>query len=122
MTTSHRPTFNAAIGGAARTTGYSKIVSAKDQIGFTQIKYRELGQNSQHEMNARDLRQELELKERSYIQDTKKQALQLIEEEENKVDVNKVALLLTNSAAETERVYDDADVEAIDDDDDLDSR
>jgi hypothetical protein len=119
MTTSHRPTFNAALGGASRAGVFSRQVSAKDQLGYTQLKFRAIGQHSQEEMLERDMRNDLNVKESKYVND-KKKALQLIEDEEKTIDIDKVALLLTNSTTpgSQRKVYADDDIAELEEDDD----
>ncbi|CAJ0561565.1 unnamed protein product, partial [Mesorhabditis spiculigera] len=69
MTTAHRPTFNPARGGNDRSEGdLSKLsaqYSSKDMPSHTKIKYRQQGQGTSDELRKRDLRRELEDKERS---------------------------------------------------------
>ena len=117
MTTSHRPTYNPAVAGPSRGSVASHVVSAKDQNGFTQMKYRQTGQASVSEMEERDLRRELQMKEDVFLRD-KKQVLQLIEEEEKSVDVEKIKLLLTNGLSESNenRHYDDEDAGEVEED------
>ena len=95
----------------------SHVVSAKDQNGFTQMKYRQTGQASVSEMEERDLRRELQMKEDGFLRD-KKQVLQLIEEEEKSVDVEKIKLLLTNGLSESNenRNHDDEDAGEVEED------
>jgi hypothetical protein len=68
MSTAHRPTFNPAIaseimGGVLRH-GASGTLMAKDQKGQTTMKLRQDGQNSEADIKGRDLRAELEDRER----------------------------------------------------------
>ena len=68
MSTAHRPTFNPAIaseimGGVLRH-GASGSMMAKDQKGQTKMKLRVDGQNSEADVKGRDLRAELEDRER----------------------------------------------------------
>lgn len=117
MTTSHRPTYNPAVAGPSRGAVASHIVSAKDQNGFTQMKYRQVGQASMSEMEERDLRRELAMKEEQHLRE-RRQVLQLIEEEERKVDVDKISLLLTNAASSSadNKDFDDEDADEVEDD------
>lgn len=117
MTTSHRPTFHAALGGPSRSGVVSGQMSAKDQVGYTKLKFRNVGQSSTIEMEDRDLRQELNIRENQYMQD-KKKALELIEDAERKIDVDRVTTLLLTTDAQTKN-YDDADVEVDYSDDEL---
>jgi len=69
MTTAHRPTWAPAKGhedqGGARMFGGRQQYRAKDQVSQTVMKARAEGQNTSGELVDRDLRLELELKERA---------------------------------------------------------
>jgi len=69
MTTAHRATFNPAKGGTSRGEGdlgkLSKQYSSRDLPGHTKLKYRQVGQNAPEEISRRDLRNELEQREKS---------------------------------------------------------
>ena len=69
MTTAHRPTFNPARGGSGRAEGdlskLSQQYSSKDMPSHKTMKYRQTGQGTAEELRRRDLRRELEDKERS---------------------------------------------------------
>ncbi|VDO85886.1 unnamed protein product [Heligmosomoides polygyrus] len=68
MTTAHRPTFHPARGGTGRTEGdlskLSQQYSSKDMPSHTKLKYRQTGQGTEEELRRRDLRRELEEKEK----------------------------------------------------------
>ncbi|KAK6756122.1 hypothetical protein RB195_014481 [Necator americanus] len=68
MTTAHRPTFHPARGGTGRTEGdlskLSQQYSSKDMPSHTKLKYRQTGQGTEEELRRRDLRRELEDKEK----------------------------------------------------------
>ncbi|CAI5453026.1 unnamed protein product [Caenorhabditis angaria] len=68
MTTAHRPTFYPARGGTARGEGdLSKLsaqYSSKDMPSHKTMKYRQTGQGTEEDLRKRDLRRELEDKER----------------------------------------------------------
>ncbi|KAI9183322.1 complexed with cef1p [Blastocladiella emersonii ATCC 22665] len=68
MTTAARPTFNPAMGGhTGRDLGFkSRIISNKEQAGYTKIKYRQRGQNSQAEIRERNLQEQLQKAERAF--------------------------------------------------------
>lgn len=91
MTTAHRPTWAPAKGGEEqggnRLFVASRAMSAKDQPGHTKLKFRQLGQSRQDEVQNRDLKTELELKEAKHF------AKKIDFEEERKKDM----LLLTGS-------------------------
>ncbi|GMS79924.1 hypothetical protein PENTCL1PPCAC_2099, partial [Pristionchus entomophagus] len=69
MTTAHRPTFNPARGGSGRAEGdlskLSQQYSSKDMPSHKTLKYRQTGQGTGDELRRRDLRRELEDKERT---------------------------------------------------------
>jgi len=96
MTTAARPTWAPAKGGedqgGARKFGGSRQVSAKDIASHTILKDRKDGQNNSRDLEKRDLRAELEEKERKYY--TKKRGregvagdLQLLEGGRTKVEI-----------------------------------
>ena len=70
MTTAHRPTFHPAV-GSAHQGGYrlyagTRQYSSRDLPGQTQLKFRQIGQGSEEEMQLRDLKQELEDREHKH--------------------------------------------------------
>ncbi|EFP12768.1 hypothetical protein CRE_05065 [Caenorhabditis remanei] len=73
MTTAHRPTFFPARGGTARGEGdLSKLsaqYSSKDMPSHTKMKYRQTGQGTEEDLRKKDLRRELEDKERNAIRE-----------------------------------------------------
>ncbi|KAL6741721.1 hypothetical protein Aduo_014948 [Ancylostoma duodenale] len=73
MTTAHRPTFHPARGGTGRTEGdlskLSQQYSSKDMPSHTKLKYRQTGQGTEEELRRRDLRRELEEKEKASSRD-----------------------------------------------------
>jgi protein CWC15 len=68
MTTAARPTFEPAKGGRGKGEGdlsaLSKQYSSRDLPSHTKLKYRQTGQGTSDEVRTRDLRRELEEKER----------------------------------------------------------
>lgn len=68
MTTAARPTFDTARGGSGRgekdLSALSKQYSSRDLTSHTKLKYRETGQGTSEETRNRDLRKELEERER----------------------------------------------------------
>lgn len=68
MTTAARPTFEPAKGGSGRgerdLSALSKQYSSRDLPSHTRLKYREHGQTTSEELRGRDLRRELEDRER----------------------------------------------------------
>ncbi|PNW69693.1 hypothetical protein CHLRE_24g755447v5 [Chlamydomonas reinhardtii] len=71
MTTAHRPTWAPAIGGeeqgGMRIFKPSVQQSAKNLPGHTKLKFRQTGQAAEEELRAKDLRAELEAKERKHF-------------------------------------------------------
>ena len=65
MTTANRPTWHARIGASSSLS--SSQLSSKDLNGFTQMKYRQVGQSSKEEMIHKDLKTELAIKEESLL-------------------------------------------------------
>uniref|UniRef100_A0A915B2K9 Uncharacterized protein n=1 Tax=Parascaris univalens TaxID=6257 RepID=A0A915B2K9_PARUN len=69
MTTAHRPTFEPARGGTGRNEGdlakLSQQYSSKDMPSHTKLKYRQKGQSHIDDVRSKDLRRELEEKERA---------------------------------------------------------
>merc|ERR1739838_28651 len=78
MTTAHRATYTSAKGGASRGENdlgkLSKQYSSRDLPSHTKLKHRQIGRNSQDEVNRRDLRRELEDRERSSRSDKRSDA------------------------------------------------
>uniref|UniRef100_A0A0N5AWK2 Protein CWC15 homolog n=1 Tax=Syphacia muris TaxID=451379 RepID=A0A0N5AWK2_9BILA len=68
MTTAHRPTFVPARGGTGKNEGdlskLSQQYSSKDMPSHTKLKYRQKGQSHADDIRGKDLRRELEEKER----------------------------------------------------------
>jgi len=73
MTTAHRPTFDTARGGKGKWEGdlsaMSKQYSSRDLPGHTRLKYRQEGQGTQEELRGRDLKRDLEERERVALRD-----------------------------------------------------
>lgn len=123
MTTAHRPTWHAAVGTVKNHGFQSQQTSAKDQIGETRLKFRQVGQSSQGEMAQRDVREELQKREFEQLSEKNKLIAQ-IEQEEKKVDA--VNLLkdhaeFATGAGTDDTKYNDADIDYGDGDDDFDS-
>lgn len=70
MTTAHKPTYNPAVGyedrGGSLRGPASRAVSAKDQPGHKNLKYRQEGQSAPSDIRAKDLKAELEERERKH--------------------------------------------------------
>lgn len=77
MTTAARPTFDSARGGSGRgekdLSALSKQYSSRDLTAHTKLKYRETGQGTTDEVRSRDLRKELEEREREATGKSSKQ-------------------------------------------------
>ncbi|KAK0411871.1 hypothetical protein QR680_005889 [Steinernema hermaphroditum] len=73
MTTAHRPTFDTARGGSGRSEGdlskFSQQYSSKDMPSHLTMKYRQKGQGTADDIRVRDLRRELEDKEREHLKE-----------------------------------------------------
>jgi protein CWC15 len=95
MTTAHKPTYHPAVGSAtqggfryhAPKTGFS----VKDIAAYTELKVRQTGQGTQGEIATRDLKAELEDREREHAQkgELEKKRKGLLPYAENSVDPNK---------------------------------
>lgn len=70
MTTASRPTFAPATGGQGRgetsLSSMSKQYSSRDLASHTKLKYRDIGQGSIDELRNKDLKRDLEDREKSY--------------------------------------------------------
>mmetsp|Transcript_13729 Transcript_13729/g.13791 ORF Transcript_13729/g.13791 Transcript_13729/m.13791 type:complete len:232 (+) Transcript_13729:114-809(+) len=123
MPTGSMPTFHPALGGGNNSSlgNASRQVSVKDQPGQTKIKYRQSGQSTEEDMRMKNLRAELDEREKAHIA-SKKSALAMIEQEEKSVDVVK---LITNGEKPDLKAiaskYNDADVDGGESDKDFDS-
>jgi len=73
MTTAHRPTFHPAQGGTGKNESdlskLSKQYSSRDMPSHTKVKYRQTGQGTTEEVKSRDLRKELEEREKTVSRD-----------------------------------------------------
>lgn len=82
MTTAHRPTWAPTKGGEEqggnRLFVPSRAFSAKDQPAHTKLKFRSDGQSSERDLKKRNLREELEEKERNHFEDEKRKDLKLL--------------------------------------------
>ncbi|EFX70057.1 hypothetical protein DAPPUDRAFT_300592 [Daphnia pulex] len=70
MTTASRPTFAPATGGQGRgetsLSSMSKQYSSRDLASHTKLKYRDIGQGSSEEVRNKDLKRDLEEREKSH--------------------------------------------------------
>eukprot|EP01120_Amphizonella_sp_Union-15-10_P004180 TRINITY_DN14812_c0_g1_i1.p1 TRINITY_DN14812_c0_g1~~TRINITY_DN14812_c0_g1_i1.p1 ORF type:complete len:234 (+),score=67.13 TRINITY_DN14812_c0_g1_i1:54-755(+) len=76
MTTAHKPTWNPARGHddrGGRLNVPSQQYSSRDLPGHTKLKYRKPGQNTAEEISQRNLKEELEERERRSLQKKNKQ-------------------------------------------------
>ena len=119
MTTAARPTYYAAIGKQEYGGLKKNIISAKDQIAHTKLKFRQPGQNTVEEVQQKDLRSKLEEKELQHEME-KDKTMALLLQEEKKADVS--TLLIKDKpdvdADALRAKYDDADIDEDDQDDD----
>eukprot|EP01027_Heterolobosea_sp_BB2_P006236 GEZU01009459.1.p1 GENE.GEZU01009459.1~~GEZU01009459.1.p1 ORF type:complete len:253 (-),score=92.59 GEZU01009459.1:31-789(-) len=71
MSTAHRPTYNPAVGGANQGGSRRDVPSAQVSVhaipAYTKMKTRKPGQNTKEEIKERDLRSELEDRERKHF-------------------------------------------------------
>ncbi|KAJ0412232.1 hypothetical protein ATCC90586_006618 [Pythium insidiosum] len=121
MTTAHRPTWHAAVGqkneGGWQTGGQvSQQFSARDLPGHTKLKLRQVGQGTANEVEARDLRAELEGREQQYEEEKSKNN-DSAQARLRRLEENKKILLLGDAEADARESqlksvaskYDDAD-------------
>jgi protein CWC15 len=122
MTTAHRPTWKPAVGGVKNHGFVSQQTSAKDQVGMTTLKFRQIGQSNPEEMERRSFLDELEKREYEQLSEKNKAILQ-IESEEKKVD--SIALLKNHAevvtATGSSSKFDDSDADFDDRDNEFDS-
>uniref|UniRef100_A0A7S0RTB5 Cwf15/Cwc15 cell cycle control protein n=1 Tax=Chlamydomonas leiostraca TaxID=1034604 RepID=A0A7S0RTB5_9CHLO len=129
MTTAHRPTWAPAKGGeeqgGARFYVPSRMMSAKNLPGHTKLKYRQEGQASAEEIAKKDLRSQLEEKERKHQEKTKginfeeerKRDLELLQAEP--ADAGRAKQLIPKAAdADDEDEGDESSSSSDDDDED----
>jgi len=90
MTTAARPTWHPAQGSATRSNNTSKQFSSRDLPGHKKLKFRQPGQNTNDDVKKRDLKEELEEREKKHFFGTNKLS----------TDVNE----LNNQKDETEEV------------------
>ncbi|XP_020113335.1 protein CWC15 homolog isoform X2 [Ananas comosus] len=125
MTTAARPTWAPAKGGneqgGARIFGPSQKASSRDQAAHTTLKPRKEGQGTQDELQKRNLREELEERERRHYVSKDKS---FTEERDRRKGSSTGQLLLEGTKREVEdRIIprnidaDDSDVESESDDD-----
>lgn len=123
MTTSHKPTYHPAIGsanqGSFRYHAARQQFSAKDIAAHTNLKFRATGQGSASELAARDLKAELEERERlaKESRDEAKKKAGLLPYAEKTVDANKL-LEATDWKKFDDSDDDDEDEDGSDSDDD----
>ncbi len=112
MTTAARPTYYAAIGNQFAYGGFkSRMVCAKDQMAHTKLTYRQLGQNTEDEVRSKALREDLDQQEEEYERQ-KNKTLNMILDEEKKVDVKLLLKYQPEIVPENLKKYDDADAES----------
>lgn len=125
MTTAHRPTWAPAKGGTndeqsgSRVFAPSTFFRAKDQVAHTKLKFRQSGQSAADDLNKKDLRAELEDRERKHyrtkggsdFEEQRQADLKLLEAPDVGTGVGGKPKVLVPKAV-------DADEEGEDDDDD----
>jgi len=72
MTTAARPTWHPAQGSSTRSNNPSKQYSSRDLPGHKQLKYRQPGQNTNDDVKKRDLKDELEEREKKHFSEKNK--------------------------------------------------
>eukprot|EP00294_Goniomonas_avonlea_P009668 CAMPEP_0114558938 /NCGR_PEP_ID=MMETSP0114-20121206/10658_1 /TAXON_ID=31324 /ORGANISM="Goniomonas sp, Strain m" /LENGTH=215 /DNA_ID=CAMNT_0001744381 /DNA_START=25 /DNA_END=672 /DNA_ORIENTATION=+ len=120
MTCAARPTFNPAQGhneqGGGRLIAPSKQISAKDIATHTKLKYRQVGQNTGGELSHRDLKAELEERERKHYE-KKKEAEPVMPEEDDQLDAEKQRKFALMDRDDVFSDDDESDEDDLDDDD-----
>lgn len=139
MTTAARATFFASSASGSAEFGNwstggqsSKQYAARDQAAHTKMKFRQTGQSSEKELSEKDLKEELEEKERKYLEEKEKERNKYGDGGEPGGGVRRLEgskLLLKDKEEITQKTqkYDDRDDEADSDagggdDSDLESR
>merc|ERR1719231_445221 len=102
MTTAHRPTYNAARGTGASSKGHfstgglvSRQFAARDLPSQLSLKTRQIGQSTEDEVSARDLKQELLEKERKHLEEKLDKSRR--DNQGNLIEAEKATLLLKES-------------------------
>merc|ERR1719373_309162 len=112
MTTAHKPTFHPAVGtsnqGGYRFHQPRQQQCARDLNAHTAMKVRGVGQNSESEVAARDLKAELLQREKEH-------------EEQLLLEKRRKGLVEDTSVEKEQLLITDADLEKFDDADDSDS-
>jgi len=113
MTTAGRPTYNAKVGSQSSLSVWKTYKqSGKDQTAHTKLKYRQVGQSSQQELQNIDFKTELERKEKVVNGSQNNNKGSLEDSSTSKLKENGGQLLLMNIPHVDENVikkYDDAD-------------
>lgn len=134
MTTAHRPTWAPAKGGTndeqagSRVFAPSTFFRAKDQVAHTKLKFRQPGQSAADDLNKKDLRAELEDKERKHFrtkggsdfEEQRKADLKLLEAPDIGTGIGGKPKVLVPKAVDADEEGDDDDESESDDDDDED--
>jgi protein CWC15 len=130
MSTAHRPTWVPAQGGKSTLGGvHTWGLSAKDQLGQTKLKFRQVGQSSQQELRYKDYKNDLDDKELTQVQEILKAepgyllTAELTIKEEKNVDIPRLLMNKPDISNENLKKYDDsdADLDTNDSDKDLES-
>lgn len=134
MSTAGRATYQAAKGSSQTSAIKTAATSARDQVGQTKLKYRQIGQASQEELKQKQqqttssssssayLKESLEQREFKYTLGNNKETKWMVKEAEEKVNVKEILSEKPVVNFETiKQKYDDADIDVDDDDDEDDS-
>lgn len=121
MTSAARPTFNPAKGhthqGGNRLHAPTQQTSAKDQPGHTQLKLRRPGQSAPTDLRAKDLRADLEERERKHFE-SKGRSRRTDEEEEEEEERPPPMLEYARAGEQEEKNIDADDSDSSDSDED----
>lgn len=127
MTTAHKPTYHAAIGratqGGYRYHAPRQQYSARDIAAHTVIKRRQIGQNTTDEIDARDLKAELEEREDAHWKKTNNEKMrkgQGLLPDKKAPDISKAMKAIDWSKIDDDDDTDDEDSDSSDDEDDED--
>jgi len=122
MTTAARPTFEPARGGSGKgekdLSALSKQYSSRDLPSHTKLKYREHGQGTSEELRGRDLKRDLESRERA-VKDKRGEKSEESKSESSSAKKSRVdAIQMGNLDADDPVDADDSDEEDDSDEDD----
>ena len=122
MSTAGRPTWTPAMGsdpsrqGGFRAHVPSRQISSKNTPGYNQLKVRQPGQNTTKELKDRDLRRELQQKEKKLLKSKKDQDELDNDEQEDEQQENE-QILLDDNAQQSKNKISSIEPKSIDADD-----